>query len=222
MGRSVAELVETEYKGRAQVTATSSSGEDLVPLLMTDAVIDFSLPAGMLALIQVALKSPDPLPVFVVGSTGWKLDERRQLEELAKRVPILMASNFSTGVLVLTELLKQAAPLLERLGYNASIVETHHQHKKDAPSGTAASLQRAIAPAGPGNIPVHSVRAGEVIGDHEVTFFGKGDRIAFSHLAQDRTIFSRGAIDVALWLVSQRAALGPGLLGIDRYFASLK
>jgi 4-hydroxy-tetrahydrodipicolinate reductase len=218
MGRSVEEVIGQEFRDQATVHARSSSGEDLAPLLATELVIDFSLPAGMLALTQEALKKPDPLPVFIVGSTGWKLDERRQLETLAQRTAVLMSSNFSTGVLVMTELLKKAAPLLEKLGYSAAIVETHHVHKLDAPSGTAASLQRAIAPAGPGNVPVHSIRAGEVIGDHEVTFFGKGDRLRFSHLAQDRTIFARGAVQCGLWLAARR---GSGLIGIEKYFEAL-
>lgn len=226
MGQWVTRLLQTEYAGRAELAHSAGRGVSLEPLLHTDVVIDFSLPEAMLELAQAAAKAAGTLPAFVVGSTGWTIDQRRALEELAKKTPVLMASNFSTGVLVLTELLKQAAPLLDQLGYTPVIVEAHHKHKKDAPSGTALSLQRAIAPAGPGNVQTHAVRAGEVIGDHEVTFYSAGDRIQLGHFAQDRSIFARGAIDVALWLAGQRAqgpaAFGGKLIGIDLYFEELK
>jgi 4-hydroxy-tetrahydrodipicolinate reductase len=124
-------------------------------------------------------------------------------------------------VLALTEILRSAAPLLDRLGYQPVIVDTHHKHKKDSPSGTALSLQRAIAPAGPGNVQTHSIRQGEVIGDHEVTFYGAADHLTFGHFAQDRSIFARGAIQCALWLSSQRGSM-TGFIGIENYFKFLK
>lgn len=222
MGLWVSKLLQTEFAAKAQLAANPARGEALDSLLSTDVVIDFSQPAAMLALAEAALKHTGPLPAFVVGSTGWKIDERHKLEELAKKTPVLMASNFSTGVLALLDILKQASPLLEKLGYTPVITEAHHKHKKDAPSGTAISIQRAIAPAGPGNVQVHSVRAGEVIGDHEVTFYGPGDHITIGHFAQDRSIFARGAIDVALWLAGRRGNAAAGLIGIDKYFEEIK
>ena len=222
MGLWVSKLLQTEFAAKAQLAANPARGEALDSLLSTDVVIDFSQPAAMLALAEAALKHTGPLPAFVVGSTGWKIDERHKLEELAKNTPVLMASNFSTGVLALLDILKQASPLLEKLGYTPVITEAHHKHKKDAPSGTAISIQRAIAPAGPGNVQVHSVRAGEVIGDHEVTFYGPGDHITIGHFAQDRSIFARGAIDVALWLAGRRGNAAAGLIGIDKYFEEIK
>lgn len=221
MGEWVRKLLQTEFADRCALASAPGQGQPLQPLLDCDAVIDFSLPAAMSALTELALQRSGKLPVFVVGSTGWTADERARLEALARRTPVLQASNFSTGVLALTWLLKQAAPVLERLGYTPAIVETHHRHKKDAPSGTALSLQRAIAPAGPGNVQTLSVRAGEVIGDHEVSFYGPGDRIVLSHYAQDRSIFARGALDVALWLARNPPATGR-IIGIENYFASLQ
>jgi 4-hydroxy-tetrahydrodipicolinate reductase len=222
MGHEVTELLKTEFKGKAELAASASQGEPVDSLLDTDVVIDFSLPEGMGQLAKAALARTDAkkLPAFVVGSTGWKIDERRVLEELAKKAPVLISTNFSTGVQALITILKQAAPMLEKLGYTPVIVESHHKHKKDAPSGTALSLQRAIAPSGPGNIQTHSVRAGEIIGDHEATFHGPADRITIGHFANSRTIFARGAIETALWLATKRtSAQNPGtLISMETFF----
>lgn len=223
MGEWVSKLLAGDYAKKAKLAASPTRGQPLASLIATDVVIDFSSPAAMLELAQTALKHTGPLPAFVVGSTGWKLEERKALEELAKKTPVLMASNFSTGVLALIDVLKQASPLLEKLGYTPVIRETHHKHKKDSPSGTALSLQRSISPAGPGNVQTFSVRAGEIIGDHEVTFYGPGDHLKFGHFAQDRSAFARGAVDVALWLASKRGTPAPAaLMGIEKYFEELK
>lgn len=225
MGQLVAKaLHQKEYADRAALARSASRGQPLEPLLDTDVVIDFSQPEAMLALAEAALAHQGALPAFVVGSTGWRLDDRRKLEDLTRRTPVLMASNFSTGVMAVIDVLKQLAPLLDRLGYRPSIVEIHHVHKKDAPSGTALSLQRAIAPAGPGNVPVKSIREGEVVGDHEVAFEGPGDRITIGHFAKDRSIFARGAVDAALWLNSKRGqpAFMAGLISIEKYFDEIK
>lgn len=221
-GREVMRLIEGEFAGRAECVAAPKRGESLAPLLEADAVIDFSSPDAVVAFAAECGSSNRPLPALVIASTGWKLDQRSPLEALAARTPILMASNFSTGVLALLHVLRQASPMLEKLGYVPTIVETHHRHKKDAPSGTALSLQRAIAPAGPGNVQTHAVRAGETVGDHEVTFHGPGDQLTFGHFAQDRSIFARGAIEAAIWLAARRAqakGTGPGkILGVEQFF----
>jgi 4-hydroxy-tetrahydrodipicolinate reductase len=221
MGQWVTRLVESEFASQATLGAKPGRGASPEALLEMDAVIDFSLPEAMLPLAQAAIgKKGGSLPAFVVGSTGWKTDGRDVLEKLAQRTPVILASNFSTGVLALQEILKSAAPLLEKLGYTPVILDTHHRHKKDAPSGTALSLQRAIAPSGPGNVQTHSIRAGEVIGDHEITFYGPGDHLTIGHFAQDRSIFARGAIDAALWLAAKRSdsKRPAGLIGMDAFF----
>lgn len=128
------------------------------------------------------------------------------------------------GVFAVSEILKQFSPQLKALGYTPVLVEAHHCHKKDAPSGTALSLQKAIDPMQPSQIQTHSIRAGEVIGEHSVTFYGAGDRITLHHSAQDRSIFARGAIEVALWMARCRHELDDSreILGIDQYFRNLK
>lgn len=112
------------------------------------------------------------------------------------------ATNFSAGVAAMARLLRTAAPLLASLGYTPVVTETHHRHKKDAPSGTALTLTDALRPTYPESVQTHSVRAGEIVGRHDVTFFGSHDTLAIEHDALDRGVFARGAIDAALWLHS--------------------
>lgn len=224
MGQWVAKLLQSEYLKVAKIEAIIGRNDRPEALLNADVVIDFSSPGAMQSLAVLALKHEGPLPAFVIGSTGWKPEERKLLEELSKKTPVLISSNFSTGVLAICDILRYAAPLLEKLGYTPVIVETHHQHKKDAPSGTALSLQRAISAENPNNVQTLSVRGGEIIGDHEVTFYGPGDHITLGHFAQDRSIFARGAIDVALWLSQRKTGVRAlkGIVPIEKYFEELK
>lgn len=217
MGQMVRRVASEEFASRVQLVATPKHSESLSSLNTCDVVIDFSSPDAVIELIR-NWTDVSPLPALVVGSTGWKLEQRKELDALAARTPVLAASNFSIGVLALLYVLKQAAPVLEKLGYAPSIVETHHRHKKDAPSGTAISLQCAISPSGPGNVQTHAVRTGEVIGDHEVSFHGPGDHLTFGHFAHDRAIFARGAIEAALWLATKRSSASSQILSMDQFF----
>lgn len=199
MGLWVQNVVQSGYQTRMQLVVLKSREESLDPLLNTQVVIDFSRPEAMADLAQKALlKRQGELPAFVVGSTGWK--DVKILERLAARTPVLVSPNFSFGVHIAAKILRENAPLLAAMGFTASIVETHHRHKKDAPSGTALFLRKAIQSVASQEVATHSIRAGEVIGDHEVTFFGQAERLMVSHQAQDRSIFARGAVEVALWL----------------------
>lgn len=222
MGKWVMSLLSEDYSSRARIGAEARRGDPLEALFSTDAVIDFSSSEACALLAGEALKWKGELPVFVVGSTGWKSEQIRTLERLAEKTPVLMSSNFSTGVLALQKVLKDFSPLLAKLGYQPVIVETHHQHKKDSPSGTALLLNQTIESAAKiGPIQTHSIRAGEVIGDHEVSFYGPADRLVFSHSAQDRSVFARGAIDVALWLAARRTVLqgSKKILSMETYFS---
>lgn len=220
MGQWAARLAESEFAEQLTITAKPGRKENLQALLACDVVIDFSLPEAMLTLAQQALATPTatPLPAFAIASTGWSLDGRRELEALAARTPVMIASNFSTGVAVLIRALRQASPALMEQGYVPIITERHHVHKKDSPSGTALSLQRAVAPAGPGNVQTLSIRAGEIIGDHEVSFLSAGDEVVFAHYAQDRSIFARGALKAAIWLAAKRGSNLGKPYSIDQMF----
>ncbi len=207
MGQWVQKLIETEFSQKITLLAAPGRSHALDSLLRCDVVIDFSLPQALTPFIETVLAQPknQALPAFAIGSTGWTLDGRTQLERLAARTPVLLASNFSTGAAALVHALKQASPWLQQHGYVPVITERHHVHKKDAPSGTAISLQRAVSPAGPGNVQTLSVRAGEIVGDHEVNFIGANDELVFAHYAQNRSIFARGALEAALWLVAKKS-----------------
>lgn len=210
MGEWILRLLRTDYAARATVHAAVDRGDDLSTLSDCDVVIDFSSPEAVSAL------GKKKLPPIVVGSTGWNAEQQKALLAIAEKTTVLQSSNFSTGVLMLQQILKLYSPFLKSLGFTPSIVETHHQHKKDAPSGTAILLQKAIAPEAPDSVQTHAVRAGEVIGDHEVTFFGAAETISIKHHAMDRSIFARGAIEAALWLAQRKPA--PGMISMEDYF----
>ena len=225
MGNWVERLIASEFSARTSLVSQVSRNDRLEGLLDADVVIDFSTPSAMEALCHLCLKSTETLPCIVVGSTGWTSEGLKILENLSRKTLVLMASNFSIGVFTLSEILKEFSPTLEKLGYQPVLVESHHRHKKDAPSGTALSLERSMtSPDSKNPVQIHSIRAGETIGDHEVTFYGPGDQIVLGHFAQDRSIFARGAIDAALWLAQQRkTGIDPKhILGIEQYFHSLK
>jgi 4-hydroxy-tetrahydrodipicolinate reductase len=223
MGQWIVQLLQSEFKDEAELSYQASKQTPLAPLLSTEVVIDFASPAALSELVSLALEKKTQLPAFVVGSTGGTPQDQIQLEKLAQLTPVLVASNFSIGVFITAEILKNFSPLLAKTGYTPVLTETHHRHKKDAPSGTALSLQKVIQPQYPSSIQTHSIRAGEVIGDHEVTFYGLKDQISIRHHAQDRSIFARGAISAGIWLVKQKQAhqIQNGILSMEDYFQSL-
>lgn len=223
MGQRVLALMSSEFKHKAELTALVGPEQSTDALLGCDVVIDFASPeaaANLASKIVAARKGPG----LVIASTGWTTEQKAVLNAATKFVPALVSSNFSLGVLALMEILKGAAPLLQSLGYEPVLSETHHRHKKDAPSGTAISLQRIIRPDAPHSVQTHSTRAGEVIGDHEISFYGPSDVIRLGHSAQTRDIFARGAIEAALWLAAKvrTDSTPPGIISIDAFFSDLK
>ncbi len=195
-------------------------GADLRAGLTAAAVyIDFTTPQATAAAAAVAAELGRPA---VIGTTGLSPAEEIQLAYLARRVPIVVASNFSLGVNLLTGLVRKAAAALGAT-WDVEIVETHHRAKRDAPSGTALTLAQAAAEghgvsydqvkrhgrdgevgARPqGEIGVHAVRGGDVVGEHQVSFFGAGERLELGHRATSRTIFAAGALRAAAWVVGQ-------------------
>jgi 4-hydroxy-tetrahydrodipicolinate reductase len=166
-----------------------------------DVAIDFSLPEGFAPVLALCVQRHAPL---VSGTTG--LDEPQQLalRNAAEQIPLLWASNFSLGVAVLTELVERAAAALP--GWDCDVIEAHHVHKKDAPSGTAITLGEAAAASG-ANPHYASVRAGDIVGEHQVQFTGLGERIELIHRATNRDIFARGALHAAQRLRGRAAGL---------------
>lgn len=156
-----------------------------------DVAIDFSLPGGFDALLALCAARGGAL---VCGTTGLSEPQQQALAGAAARIPVLWASNFSLGVAVLNELVERAAAALP--GWDCDIVEAHHVHKRDAPSGTALTLGES-ARAGGAEPRYASLRAGDIVGEHAVQFTGMGERIELVHRATNRDIFARGALHAA-------------------------
>ncbi|MEC7242324.1 MAG: 4-hydroxy-tetrahydrodipicolinate reductase [Myxococcota bacterium] len=213
-GKDVGEMVGLGPLGRSIEVLSASVFEHC------DVVIDFSLPEGTTALIPVLRGQ-----ALVVGTTG--LDEAGAMAvgEYGQQAPVVLAANFSTGVNVLLELVVQAAKLLPSA--DIDIVEMHHSRKKDAPSGTALALAKAVCDAryydadeslvfgragdsGPrpsSEVAVHAVRGGDVAGDHTVILASQGERLELKHIASNRGSFADGALNAAVWATQQ----APGL-----------
>ncbi len=187
-----------------------------------DVVIDFSLPDACEILLETALKVPKPL---VIGTTGLNNHQLNLLKDASQNMPILYATNMSLGVALLNKLVYQASAALE--DFDIEIVEMHHKHKKDAPSGTALTLSESAA-AGrnldiekvrvsgrDGNIgertkdeiAVMALRGGDIVGRHTVGFYNDGEFIELNHTATSRNTFSKGAIRAAGWLTSKEVGL---------------
>ncbi len=187
-----------------------------------DLVIDFSLPQACEALLEAAMITPKPL---VIGTTGLNTHQLNLLKQASELMPLLYATNMSLGVALLNKLVYQASAALE--GFDIEIVEMHHRHKKDAPSGTALTLSQSAA-AGRGldidkvrisgrdgnigertkdEISVMALRGGDIVGRHTVGFYNEGEFIELNHTATSRSTFSKGALRAGHWLVSQDAGL---------------
>ena len=185
--------------------------------------VDFSLPQCVAANARACALAGVPI---LVGTTGFDAATRSLLERTAKDVPVLVAPNTSVGVSVVAKLVAMAASGLGP-AYDVEIFEAHHRMKRDAPSGTALALGEAVAgargsvlkdvaiydragqsaPRAPGSIGFSSLRAGDIVGEHTVTFAAAGERVEITHRASDRITFARGALRAAEWLIGRPAGL---------------
>jgi 4-hydroxy-tetrahydrodipicolinate reductase len=188
-----------------------------------DVAVDFSVNTAVAAHALACAAARVPI---LIGATGIDASSRAILEQAARDIPVLVTPNTSVGVAVMTELVSIAAA---RLGsdYDVEIFEAHHRMKRDAPSGTALALGEAVAearavtlnevatfdrtgtrpPRIPGSIGFSSLRAGDIVGEHTVTFAAAGERVEITHRATDRITFARGALRAAEWLVGRPAGL---------------
>ncbi len=225
LGRDLGELI---GRGRLGVTV----GSDPAHLFaQSDAVIDFSAPA---ATVHHATLAASAGTALVVGTTGLGPADEAQLRTAAGRVPVVYAPNYSVGITLLLALTERAAAILGD-DYDIEIVEMHHRHKVDAPSGTALGLGRAAAKGRgvaleevwrksrdghtgerpPGEIGFATLRGGDVVGDHTVMFAAAEERVELTHKAASRAVFAKGAVRAARWtagrppgLYSMRDVLG--------------
>ena len=204
MGTRVLALA-AEDPGVKIVCAYSRKDADLLgAFLKCDVAIDFTSPLATQEILSAALQTGKPL---VIGTTGHSLEEKRAIEEASKVIPILYSANFSLGIALCLEAAAQFARALKP-GCTIDIVETHHAHKKDAPSGTAIALANA---AGADPKGICSLREGEVIGEHTLIFKWGQEKIELKHTALSRDAFAAGALRGAQVL----AGKGPGLYSVQ-------
>lgn len=217
MGRAVAAAIEGSG---ARLAGGADVGGDAAALARdSDVLVDFSAPAALEEHLGAAREARTPI---LIGTTGLGEAHHRLIDEAAGEVAVLQAANTSVGVNLLVHLVAEAAA---RLGddWDLEIVELHHRHKLDAPSGTALALGEAAARARgttlgevaeqgragltgqrtAGAIGFASLRGGSAAGDHVAIFAGEGERLELGHRAENRDIFARGAITAALWLVGR-------------------
>ncbi len=202
MGREVLALIEADTQLELMAALPGSWPGDCAQAI----VIDFSVPEAMPALLEACLKKGIGL---VSGTTGLSAEQLSAMREAALTIPILWAPNFSLGVAVLQRALRLCARALPPQ-WDVHLIDTHHRHKLDAPSGTARLLVEAIAQSRgdePSARPVEvvSTRVGEVIGDHQVCFAGPSERLEITHRADRRSLFAEGAVHAARWLSNQPA-----------------
>jgi 4-hydroxy-tetrahydrodipicolinate reductase len=204
MGKTISDLASGDPK--IDIIARCDLGDPIeLPMKNCDVAIDFSNADAITEVSAAALQHRKPL---VIGTTGHSQEQRRLIEETAQSLPVVFASNFSIGVNVLFWLTRKAA---EQLGddFDAEIIETHHKMKKDAPSGTAKTLAEVLKATKKTQteIPIQSIREGDVVGEHTVIFRGPSERLELTHRAASREIFARGALRAAKWIINQPPGL---------------
>ncbi len=225
MGQAIAAAAEAT---KAVISGAVDQGDDLTKEMNgCDVVIDFSHSKAIETICQACLTANKPL---VTGTTGHSKTERAFMEKTARSLPIVSSPNFSVGVNALFWLTRKAAEMLGN-DFDLEIVETHHRMKKDAPSGTAKRLAEILGDARDlrdssnithgreglvgerplAQIGIHSIRGGDVVGDHTVIFAGRGERLELVHKASSRETFAMGALRAARWV----AGKPPGLYSME-------
>lgn len=231
--RSGSSLVGVDAGELAGIGVNGVSVVDDICLVLNDfdVLVDFTAPAATLANAKICAEAGKAM---IIGTTGCTAEEKLQLSEAAKKTAICMATNYSTGVNLCFKLLKEAAAILGD-DYDIEIIEAHHRHKVDAPSGTALSMGEAVAEGVGRNlsevaiygregqtgarasetIGFSTIRGGDVVGDHTVMFMADGERVEITHKASSRMAFARGAIRAAAWISSKEANTNDGLFDMQ-------
>jgi 4-hydroxy-tetrahydrodipicolinate reductase len=224
-GRMGQAVVQAAGEANVQIAATHDSGQDLAAAMAhATCAIDFTVHSFTSTVIETALKYGTHL---VIGTTGHTDAERALIHEAAKSLRIVYSANYSVGVNTLFWLTRQAARVLSQDRFDIEVTEMHHKHKIDAPSGTARRLLEIlneetgtsyqddvahgrfgnIGPRKPREIGMHTLRGGDVVGDHTVLFAADGERIELTHKASSRLTFAAGAVRAAAWLEDKPVGL---------------
>jgi 4-hydroxy-tetrahydrodipicolinate reductase len=231
IGRMVNEAPDLELVGGINIKpgsffgreiVESKNAEKLIQISKPDVLIDFTVAQAAVENIKMAARNNVAL---VVGTTGFTDEQRAEIEKAIRgNVPAVISSNFSLGVNIFWQLLKDAGKLLK--DYDIEVIEAHHRNKKDAPSGTAKTILQILdKEVGPrkkmygregmtvrsDEIGVHVIRGGDIVGDHKVMFSKNFETIELSHRAYDRSVFATGALHAARWVVGKK----PGIYGVN-------
>ena len=188
-----------------------------------DVIIDFSVPVATLSLLPYAISKKVPM---VIATTGFSQEQQQQIEQASNRIPIFQSANMSFDIYLMTKIVTEVAKALK--GCDIEIIETHHNRKIDAPSGTAITLANAINSAldnsmeyvfnrhdlhekrSPNQIGFSSIRGGNIVGEHAVQFYGPHETFEIKHTSYSRNVFADGALKAACFIVSQ----SPGIYGM--------
>jgi 4-hydroxy-tetrahydrodipicolinate reductase len=202
MGKSVLDLAQSDRE--IEIATRCDLGDPIEPAMENcDVAIDFSQADSIDEICRAASQHDKSL---VIGTTGHSQQQRKTIEETARSIPIVLASNFSVGVNVLFWLTQKAAEFFGP-DFNPKIVETHHKMKKDAPSGTAKTLADILKAVRDSEISTQSIREGDVVGEHTVIFSGPGESLELTHRAANRGIFAGGALRAAKWIINKPPGL---------------
>lgn len=223
MGQAI--IAATAANPDTTLAATHDVGQDLdAAMAQADTVIDFTIHSFTKEVLAAALKHGTRL---VIGTTGHSDEERAAIADAAKTLPIVFAPNYSVGVNTLFWLTRKAAQILTQDRFDIEVIEMHHRHKIDAPSGTARRLLEILneetgtsyeedikhgrfgitGARTQREIGMHTLRGGDVVGDHTVMFAADGERVELTHKASSRMTFAAGAVRAAVWLADQPAGL---------------
>ncbi|MBI5642572.1 MAG: 4-hydroxy-tetrahydrodipicolinate reductase [Deltaproteobacteria bacterium] len=213
LGKDAGEIAGTEKTG------IKITNDRIKAFKKAEVIIDFSTPDVTMRTLEEAVELKKAV---VIGTTGFSLHQRDLIKELSHKTRVVMAPNMSIGVNLLLKLVADAASVIGH-EYDIEIIEAHHRHKKDAPSGTAIRIAEVIATTlnrdlekvavyerkgivgerRPEEIGIQSIRAGDIVGDHTIIFGGIGERIELTHKASSRDTFAMGAVKAAIWVVNK-------------------
>lgn len=218
MGKVLAQTIQEQEGVSLSGIIEPRNGETLHDVKdEVNVVIDFSNPNNLEMLVDYCKTNNCPA---VIATTGFSPEQEREIAELAKRVPVVFAANFSLGITVMKRVLSEIAPILEG-AFDMEVIEKHHNKKLDSPSGTAKMLVAALNPDGKyeeihgreGNrkrgreIGIHAVRGGSIAGEHDVIFAGEDEILEIKHTAGSKKIFAAGAVTAARFTQTAQAGL---------------
>ena len=203
IGSRIVELLKDDPA--LELSGSFDIGEEPQALIEAcDCLIEFTSPEATIEHLRICKELKKPI---VIGTTGLSAEQIAQIEDAAKDIPIVFSPNMSIGVNLLFKMVSDAAKVLGH-GYTVGIVEAHHEHKKDSPSGTAKEIARIVKDVkGSGDIAIDSVREGEIVGEHTITFESELDMIEITHSAKTRDIFARGALTAAKFAAGKKSGL---------------